>query len=79
MRTFVTVDAAEARVARAAEVAVRQADTAPPRTADVGGDVAHFRRVVACHRDRAAVDHCKIEQQSNFKHHHSIMCVFAQC
>lgn len=63
MRTFVTVDAAEARVARAAEVAVRQADTAPPRTADVGGDVAHFRRVVACHRDRAAVDHCKTEQQ----------------
>lgn len=54
-----TVDAVEARVTHTAEVAVRQADTAPPGAADVGGDVAHFRRVVARHRDRAAVDHCK--------------------
>lgn len=57
-----TVGAAEARVAHAAEVAVRQADAAPPRAADIGGDVAHFRRVVARHRDRAAVDHCKVVQ-----------------
>lgn len=58
-----TVDAAEARVAHAAEVSVRQADTAPPGAAHVGGDVAHLRRVVAGHRDGAAVDHCEKEKE----------------
>lgn len=69
-----TVDAAEARVAHAAEVAIRQADAAPPGAADVGGDVAHFRRVVARHGDRAAVDHCekKTEERKEEKKNHTL-------
>lgn len=62
-----TVDTAEAWVAHAAEVAVRQADTAPPGPADVGGDVTHFCRVVARHRDRAAVDHCENKTEEEKK------------
>lgn len=68
-----TVDAAEARVAGAAEVAIRQADAAPPRATDVGGDAAHFGGVVARHHDGAAVDHC------NRKQHLAKASGFAQC
>lgn len=61
------VDAAEARVARAAEVATRRADTVAPRAADVGGDVAHIRRVVARYCNGAAVYHWKKKMEKKKK------------
>lgn len=53
---LVTVDATEARVAHAGEVAGRFADAASSRAADVGGDVSHAGRIVGRHGNGAAVD-----------------------
>lgn len=58
-RTFVTVDAAEAWLTRAAEVAAGLADAASPRAADVGGDAPHSGRVVGRHGNSAAVNGCE--------------------
>lgn len=58
-RTFVTVDAAEAGITRAGEVAPLLADAAPPRAAHVGGDLPHPGRVVGRHGNSAAVDGCE--------------------
>lgn len=53
-----TVDAAEAWIARTGKVAAALADAAPAWAADVGGDVPHSGRVVGRHGNSAAVDRC---------------------
>lgn len=61
-----TVDATEARVAHAGEVARRLADAASSRATDVGGDMSHSGRVVGCHSNGAAVDGCEENTQTLF-------------
>lgn len=55
-----TVDATEARITHAGEVAHWLADAASSRTTHVGGDVLHTSGVVGCYGNSAAVNHCKI-------------------
>lgn len=59
------VDAAEPRVAGAAEVPGGLAEAAPPRAAHVGRDVPHAGRVVGRHGDRAAVNDCRWEKKND--------------
>lgn len=52
-----TVDATEARITHAGEVAHWLADAASSRTTHVGGDVLHTSGVVGCYGNSAAVNH----------------------